>query len=219
MEGNAGASRLNPADGSSEESEEVAAEAATEETVDETVSKAPADPAAESASRGQPSRLGPRWLIGICAALLVVSAALGAGGYLTLRANADSSALSRADAAAVKAAQECVAATQAPDTAAMNLAQQKIIECSTGNFLAQAMMYSSMLVDAYKAANVAVKVSNMRAGVERHNDDGSIQVLVAVQVKVTNSDAADQVQGYRLRLQMAQDQGQYKIAKLDQVSN
>jgi len=40
-----------------------------------------------------------------------------------------------------------------------------------------------------------------------------------VRVKVTNSEAADQEQGYRLRLQMAPDEGTYKIAKLDQVTS
>ncbi len=45
----------------------------------------------------------------------------------------------------------------------------------------------------------------MRAAVERHDDDGSIDVLVAVRVKVTNSEAADQEQGYRLRVKMAPD--------------
>ena len=59
----------------------------------------------------------------------------------------------------------------------------------------------------------------MRAAVERHNDDGSVDVLVAVRVKVTNSEAADQEQGYRLRVQMAPDDGTYKIARLDQVSS
>ena len=58
----------------------------------------------------------------------------------------------------------------------------------------------------------------MRAAVERHNDDGSVDVLVAVRVKVTNSEAADQEQGYRLRVKMAPDDGTYKIAKLDQVT-
>ena len=59
----------------------------------------------------------------------------------------------------------------------------------------------------------------MRAAVERHNDDGSVDVLVAVRVKVTNSETADQEQGYRLRVQMAPDAGTYKIARLDQVSS
>jgi Mce-associated membrane protein len=42
---------------------------------------------------------------------------------------------------------------------------------------------------------------------------------VAVRVKVTNSQAADQEQGYRLRVQMAPADGTYKVAKLDQVTS
>ena len=89
----------------------------------------------------------------------------------------------------MQAAKDCVAATQAPDTAAMAASQPKIIECATGDFGVQANLYSGMLVDAYQAANVKVQVSDMRAAVERHNDDGSVDVLVAVRVKVTNSEA------------------------------
>ena len=88
-----------------------------------------------------------------------------------------------------------MAATQAPDTAAMIASQSKIIECSTGEFGVQAPLYSSVLAEAYQAANVKVAVSDMRAAVERHNDDGSVDVLVAVRVKVTNSEAADQESG------------------------
>jgi Mce-associated membrane protein len=40
-----------------------------------------------------------------------------------------------------------------------------------------------------------------------------------VRVKVTNSEAADQEQGYRLRVQMARDAGKYKISRLDQVGS
>ncbi len=123
------------------------------------------------------------------------------------------------EAAALQAARDCVAATHAPDVTAMSEAQSKIIECSTGDFGAQASLYSGVLVDAYQAANVTVQVSDMRAAVERHNDDGSFEVLVAVRVKVTNSEVADQEQGYRLRLQMAPDEGTYKIAQLDQVTS
>jgi Mce-associated membrane protein len=101
----------------------------------------------------------------------------------------------------------------------MIASQSKIIECSTGDWGVQAPLYSSILADAYQAGGVKVAVSDMRAAVERHNDDGSVVVLVAVRVKVTNTDAADQEQGYRLRVQMAQDAGKYKIARLDQVGS
>jgi Mce-associated membrane protein len=83
----------------------------------------------------------------------------------------------------------------------------------------QAPLYSSVLAEAYQAANVHVQVSDLRAAVERHNDDGSIDVLIALRTKVTNSEAADQEQGYRLRVQMAPADGTYKIADIKQVAS
>jgi Mce-associated membrane protein len=218
MEGDAGTRRLNPtdADETPDESLAVSEEDQTEQAT-ELQSPEPADD--ESVGDGRrPSRLGVGLVATICAALLVLAAGAAAGGYLALRSHHDSEAIARADAAALQAAKECVAATNAPDTTAMTAAQSKIIECSTGDFGAQASLYSSVLVDAYQAANVKVAVSDMRAAVERHNADGSVDVLVAVRVKVTNSESADQEQGYRLRVQMAPDAGTYKIARLDQVS-
>ena len=126
---------------------------------------------------------------------------------------------SRSFAAALAAAKECVAATQAPDTAAMTAAQTKILECSTGEFGVQAGMYSSILAEAYQAANATVAVDDLRAAVERRNADGSINVLVAMRVKISNVEASDQQVGYRLRATMALDEGQYRIASLDQVTS
>ena len=158
-------------------------------------------------------------MAGICAALLLWPQARAWADISRCGLTTTVEAIARADAAALQAAKDCVAATQAPDTTAMTASQSKIIECSTGEFGVQARLYSSVLADAYQAANVKVAVSDMRAAVERHNDDGSVDVLVAVRVKVTNSEAADQEQGYRLRVQMAPDEGTYKIARLDQVSS
>ena len=158
-------------------------------------------------------------MAGICAALTVAAIGVATGGYFALRSHQDSEAFARAEAAAVEAAKECVTATQAPDIEAMVASQTKIIECSTGDFGAQASLYSGMLVDAYQAADVKVQVSDMRAAVEKHNDDGSIDLLVAVRVKVTNSQEDGQEQGYRLRVQMAPADGTYKVARLDQVAS
>jgi Mce-associated membrane protein len=167
---------------------------------------------------GNPSRLGRRWLIGITAALLVVAGGVGTGGYFAMRANQESQAIARHDAEAVQAAKDCVAATQAPDVAAMTAGAQKIIDCSTGAFRSQAILYSSLFVEAYQAANVQVQLSDMRAAAERSNADGSVDVLVAFRVKSSNSKTQNREIGYRLRATMAPDQGQYRIAKLDQVA-
>ena len=218
MEGDAGTRRLNPtdADETSDESLAVSTEDQTEQATEPEASE-PADEAVEDGRR--PSRLGVGWVAGICFALLVLAAGVGVGAYLALRSHNDSEAIARVDTAALQAARDCVTATQAPDTAAMVAAQSKIVECSTGEFGVQAPLYSSVLAEAYQAANVKVAVSDMRAAVERHNDDGSVDVLVAMRVKVTNSDAADQEVGYRLRVQMAPADGTYKVARLDQVAS
>jgi Mce-associated membrane protein len=60
-------------------------------------------------------------------------------------------------------------------------------------------------------------VSDARAAVERNNPDGSIDVLVAMRVKVA-SDQNQSEAGYRLRVKMAFAEGQWKISKLDQVT-
>lgn len=207
MEGDAGTSQLNPTE--------------TEEATDEpeaSVEGSEEDDVASADVRRQ-ERFGRGWFIGIVAALTVVAVAIGVGGYLALRAASADKTMAAEDALALERAKECVAATQAPDIAAMTASQSKIIECATGDFAVQANLYAGMLVDAYQAAQAAVQVSELRAAVEKHNDDGSVDVLVAVRVKVTNAQAAGQEQGYRLRAKMALEDGTYKIASLDQVTS
>ncbi|MEM6105367.1 Mce protein [Mycobacterium sp. 050272] len=164
-----------------------------------------------------PSALGRGWLAGIAAALVLLAGAVGTGGYLAMRYHHESQAIARNNAAALKAAIECVSATQAPDTNAMIASEQKIIECGTDAFREQAMVYTGMLVQAYQSANVHVQVSDVRGAVERNNKDGSIDVLVAMRVQVV-ADQSQNETGYRLRVRMALDEGQYRIARLDQVT-
>ncbi|BBX47484.1 membrane protein [Mycobacterium cookii] len=238
MEGDAGASRLTPndpddsssskveaadpsefADGTDQTSPEVTAEDSPEsvEGTESDAEDSEESPEASDDARAA-SRLGRGWLVGIAATLVVLAGGIGAGGYLALRSHHDSVVTARNDAAAVEAAKTCVAATQAPDTATMAASAQKIIECGTGAFRSQAILYSSLLVEAYQAANAHVEVSDLRAAVERNNADGSIEVLVPMRVKVTNSETQNQEAGYRLRVTMVSDEGKYRISKLDQVA-
>jgi Mce-associated membrane protein len=214
MEGDAGTSQLNPTD-TSEQSD------GQSTTTQESVADLGSDDDAESAEGPvrRDERVGRGWLVAICAGLLVLTAGVGVGGYFALRAHDQSAAMAREDAFALQRAKECVAATQAPDVATLTASQSKIIECATGDFAVQANLFTGILVEAYQAANVAVKVSDLHGAVEKHNDDGSIDVLVAVRVKVTNSQAANQEQGYRLRVKMAPADGTYKVARLDQVTS
>ncbi|HEY6574990.1 MAG TPA: hypothetical protein VI029_08635 [Mycobacterium sp.] len=219
MEGDAGTSQLNPTGQETETPKDPVATVVAEQD-DNTEPEVPADDTTEGVvdSRRQ-ERLGRGWFVGICAVLVLLAAGVGVGGFLALRSHDQSEAIARDDALAIERAKECVAATQAPDAAAMTASQSKILECSTGDFAVQANLFAGMLVDAYQAASVNVQVSDLRAAVERHNPDNSVDVLVAVRVKVTNSQAADQEQGYRLRVNMAQADGTYKVAKLDQVTS
>ncbi|MBX7434265.1 hypothetical protein JDV09_19475 [Mycobacterium sp. Y57] len=228
MEGDAGTSRLNPTTGGEDPrdpgtvdtSGETAADASAETEVADAseATETPEDTDAPSDTR-RPARLGRGWVASICAVLVLLAGAGIAGGYFALRANEQGAATARSEEAALQAAKECVVATQAPDTATMTAAQSKILECSTGEFGVQAGLYGSVLAEAYQAANATVAVDELRAAVERHNEDGSINVLVAVRVRISNSEAADQQVGYRLRARMAYDDGQYRIAGLDQVTS
>ncbi|MCV7420848.1 hypothetical protein H7K45_09890 [Mycobacterium yunnanensis] len=218
MEGDAGTSRLNPHDIPRESDASVESDAESQARSDLPQDQ-PAEVAATDDVARRPERFGRGWLVAICLALLVLTAGAGVGGYLALKSHDQSEAIAREDATALQRAKECVQATQAPDVAAMTASQTKVIECATGDFGVQANLFASMLVEAYQAANVSVQVSDMRGAVEKHNDDGSVDVLVAVRVKVTNSQAADQEQGYRLRVNMAPADGTYKINRLDQVTS
>jgi Mce-associated membrane protein len=180
----------------------------TEDTVD----------APETDVERRPSGFGRWWAAGIAAALVLLAGGIGFGGSRALRAHQESQSIARNNAAALEAAKICVAETQAPDTGAMAASEQKIVECGTDVYRTQALLYTSILVQAYQAANVHVQVSDERAAVERNNSDGSVDVLVALRVRVSNDQAQDQEAGYRLRVTMAPVDGQYKIAKLVQVT-
>jgi hypothetical protein len=200
------------------EADQVGSEDATEES-DESEGEAAAEAGAAGVTGAErrPSRVGRGWLAGIAAALVLAAGGIGAGGYLALHYHHQSQTIARNDAAALKAAIDCVSATQAPDTNAMIASEQKIIDCGTDAFRSQALLYTSMLVQAYQASNIHVQVSDVRAAVERNNKDGSVDVLVAMRIKVS-SDKSENETGYRLRVKMATADGQYKISKLDQVT-
>jgi Mce-associated membrane protein len=202
------------------ESEVGAEQSSTEETAEDSpeseVGAERSSTEVTAVERG-PSRLRGRWLAGVAAALLLFAGAVGTGGYFALRYHQESQAIARNNAAALKAAMDCVAATQAPDSNAMVASEQKIIDCATGAFRSQALLYTSMIVQAYQASNVHVQVSDVRAAVERNDNAGNVYVLVAMRIKVSSDQTQNEV-GYRMRATMAQAEGQYKISKLEQVT-
>ena len=216
MEGDAGTRQLNPIDAHDSHVEplsEARDEAETQEFED------PQDSVLEPVAARRAERLGRGAVLGLCLLLLLMATGTAVGGYFARTSHDQANTYARDETAAVAAAKECVTATQAPDTATMSAAQAKMIECSTGDFATQSVLYSGILADAYQAASVKVQVTAMSAAGERQNADGSFDVLVAFRVKVSNMEAADQEQGYRLRVQMAPVDGRFKIAKLDQVTS
>ena len=74
-----------------------------------------------------------------------------------------------------------------------------------------------LLADAYKTVNAQVKIADMRAAAEKHNPDGSIDVLVATRVAMSNNQQINQELSYRLRVRMVSDGGTYKIDNIEPV--
>lgn len=171
------------------------------------------EPAPESDSRLSGSRLN--WAIaGIAIGALVLAAA----GVLAWFGHRGSAKAANDEAVAVATAKDCITATQAPDVKAMAESQRKIVECSSENYAAQANLYSGLLFDAYQTVNAQVKVTDMRAAAEKHNSDGSIDVLVATRVAMSNTQQLDQELSYRLRVRMVPSDGTFKIDNIEPVS-
>lgn len=164
------------------------------------------------------ARTSRRWPIVIAVVLLVLAGGAGVGGNFAMQAHRKSQAIDAANDAALVAAKDCVAATQPPNAAALPAAQQKLSECSTGTFGAQSTWYAEVLAEAYRAVDVRVQVPEMHAAIERNNEDGSIETLVVFRATVSQTGMADRDNSYRVRVKMVPDNGQFKVAELDQVT-
>jgi len=158
-----------------------------------------------------------RWPGRACAALVVASLAVIVFGVLAWMSDRSGAAAARNEVVAVDTAKDCIAATQAPDLKAMSDSQRKIVGCATDNYAPQANLYSSVLTEAYQAVNAKVKITDIRAAAEKHNPDGSIDVLVATRVTMSNVQDKDQELSYRLRVRMAPADGTFKIDNIEPV--
>lgn len=209
MEGDAGSGQLTPTP-PLEADETVAAVDPESGTSDHVIDAGAGGPESRLATR--------RWVTGIIAALLGATVLLAGAGVLALVGHRQNAAAANDDVLAVAAAKDCITATQAPDVKAMKDSQRKIIDCATENYVAQANLYSGLLAEAYQAVNAQVKIVDMRAAPEKHNDDGSIDVLVATRVSMSNIQQQDQELSYRLRVRMMRSDGTYKIDNIEPVS-
>ncbi|MBS4727945.1 Mce protein [Mycobacterium sp. SM1] len=174
---------------------------------------------ADAAATGDGSaRHRRRWLIAVASVLAVLAAGVAVSGVAALRAHRSSTAVAAANAAAVMAAKDCIAATQPADVTALPISQRKLDECATGEFKTQAAWYSAILTEAYQAQNLHVRLPGMDAAVERTNDDGSITALVVFRATISQEGAPDRENSYRVRVKLVRENGQFKVAKLDQVA-
>ena len=208
MEGDAGSGRLTP-------TPPLTADESPDPELSDHVDDAGTAPdlAPESDSRLSGTRLN--WVLaGIALAALLLTAA----GVLAVFGERGSAKAADDEAVAVAAAKDCITATQAPDVKAMAESQRKIVECSSDNYAAQASLYSGLLFEAYQTVNAQVKVTDMRAAAEKHNADGSIDVLVATRVAMSNTQQQDQELSYRLRVRMVPADGTFKIDSIEPVS-
>ena len=215
MEGDAGSGQLTPTPPLTAD-ETVEPHAALSDHVDDAGITATAG---NDAAPAADSRLATgRWFTGIIAGIAVAALLLTAAGVLALLGHRRGAAAVSEEAAAVAAAKECITATQAPDVKAMADSQRKIVECSTDSYSAQANLYGGLLMDAYQTVNAQVKIADLRAAAEKHNPDGSIDVLVATRVSMSNSQQQDQELSYRLRVRMVPVDGKFKIDNIEPVS-
>lgn len=177
----------------------------------------PPDATQATAARGA-SRLSPGWLGSVATVLAVMTTGLGAVGYVAMRAHRHSQALTVADAAAVVAAKDCLAATQPSDVGALPAAQRKLDECSTGDFKSQITWYAAVLSEAYQAVNLHVRPPEIHAAVEAMDSDGSIIALIALRANISQEGMPERDNNYRIRVKMVPANGEFKIAHLDQVA-
>ncbi len=151
----------------------------------------------------------------------LLTAGVGVGGYLALRVTRpERGDRPRRRRSPWRGPRNASTATQAPDTAAMTASQTKIIECADRRLRrAGQPVRRACWSRPTRRPTSPCRCPTCGPPSERHNDDDSVDVLVAVRVKVTNSQAANQEQGYRLRVKMAPADGTYKVARLDQVTS
>lgn len=174
--------------------------------------------ATEIAAPASDTRLSGRRLSLVIAAIAAAAVIVSAAGVLALIGHQRSTAAVNDEAVAVATAKDCITATQAPDVKAMAESQRRIVECSSENYAAQANLYSGLLFEAYQTVNAQVKVTDMRAAAEKHNPDGSIDVLVATRVALSNTQQQGQELSYRLRVRMVPSDGTFKIDSIEPVS-
>ena len=122
------------------------------------------------------------------------------------------------DAKIIDSVREDVTALIAPTFEDAQGSAQKILDGATGDWASQFEPNMDAFAQALTEAKVQSSADISEIGIERHNDDGTIDVLVAATSKVTNTAAQQEsTRAWRLRVNVAEVDGEYKLAKVDPV--
>jgi Mce-associated membrane protein len=93
---------------------------------------------------------------------------------------------------------------------------QRILDDATGDWRKEFEPQSLPFIDAVRKARVVTTADIAGAGLEQVNSDGTAQVLITANSKVSNSaGATDEPRVFRVRATVAPDDGRLKIAKME----
>lgn len=199
-----------------------AAEPAPSDTPDsEVADESPqTDTDAEAAPTANPPRRGRNLLIGIVAVVVVVTVGLiGLNGYLAV-GHRDALADSDEQLGYLQAARQGVVNVLTVNHNTADGDVQRILDDATGAWRDEFTPQSGPFRDVVRKAQVVTTGEITEAGLERVNDDGSAQVLVAAHSKVSNAGGAkDEPRTFRVRVTVAPEGDRLKIAKLEYIAS
>lgn len=122
------------------------------------------------------------------------------------------------DAAIVAAASQGVVEMLSIDHATADADIASILDDATGEWKSDFEGRSGSFASVVRDASVSTTGEVLGAGLEAHNPDGSSTVLVAARSKVTNTAGADEEpRSWRLRVGVTEQDGSFKISKMEFV--
>ncbi|GGL15275.1 hypothetical protein [Nocardia jinanensis] len=174
----------------------------------------------EAVPAANPPRRERNLLLGIAAAVVVAIVGLiGVNGYLAV-GHRDAVADSEERLGYLQAARQGVVnvLTVNHNTAEDDVA--RILDDATGAWRDEFTPQSGPFRDVVRKAQVVTTGEVTEAGLERVNDDGSAQVLVAAHSKVSNAGGAkEEPRTFRVRVTVAPEGDRFKIAKMEYIAS
>ncbi|WP_051194374.1 hypothetical protein [Nocardia jiangxiensis] len=178
----------------------------------------------ESTDEDAPRNAASRWLVrpslnAVGAALVVlVLAGLATAAIALVIVHRNSDRAGERDLALLGAARQEVVNLISPSVKDPTGSANRIAFDATGQWLAEFRGVQNNFVGAINDSKTDSTGEILGAGIERHNPDGSTTVLVTAVSKVSNSSGAkDDPRTWRLRVDVVQAAGGYKLSKVEVV--